>query len=303
MLLKFLKSVVSPKRPENPIHPVSDQNLMTIITPPHTLYLAHLLWRTLTLREFQVQINVGEFMGDFSNSRFIVLCPQVFARLPASYIAFQMEQTDTHWFDSRYLSLLKNTGVVILDYSKRNIPYLIGQGIDPQRIRAAQLTVFNGYRDFLIGQGLASPMAADKEYDVLFYGGINERRFHFLSRLEREFRLKVAVGIFGSSLYELIARSRVVVNIHILDQSPLESTRLFEALSLGARLVSESAHDLSDYADLDKHVPFVPVNDTEAMVKAIRANLQPIGNPNMEHPLSPDDNFAQAVDWAMSQLG
>lgn len=294
MLLNFLKKVVTP---------TTSENLMTIITPPHTLYLAHLLWHTLVVRGFQVQINVGEFVGDFSKSRFIVLCPQVFGRLPASYIAFQMEQIGTHWFDSRYLSLLKNPGVVILDYSKRNIPYLIEQGIDPHRIKAAQLTVINGYNDFLVGQGLASPMAVDKEYDVLFYGGINERRFHFLSRLDREYRLKIAVGIFGSPLYGLIARSRVVVNIHIFDQSPLESTRLFETLSLGARLVSESAHDLLDYADLDKQVSIVPINDTEAIIQAVRANLQSIETHKMARPLLPDDNFANAVTWAISQLG
>lgn len=303
MLIDLLKTIIRPSNTSRKIHSCHNHGTVTIITPPHTLYLSHLLLHTLATKGFQVHINIGEFLGDFNGSYFVVLCPQVFKRLPASFLAFQMEQAGSNWFDAHYISLLKNNSVTILDYSAQNIPYLIEQGIESDHIGLAQLTTIDRYRDLLIKRQLISPIAPDKEYEVLFYGGINERRFRHLSRLDQEFRLKVAVGIFGPPLYELIERSRIVVNIHILDQSPLESTRIFEALSLGTHVVSESAPDLADYVGIEKHVSFVPINSIDEMIKSITARLQRSDTTKDSNPLSPSEGFSKAIDRAIYQLG
>ena len=221
---------------------------VVIITPPHTVFLAHLIFKYFLDQGISASVNVGEYNGRFDGHYFVVVCPQVFKRLPDSFIAFQMEQAGTHWFGQQYIEILKNPGVRILEYSSQNLPFLTNCGVPLQHVRVAQPTVFPDYASFLRQQALLAQGTPEKEYDILFYGGINERRFQILAELMRHFRLKVAVGVFGPALYGLILRSRTIVNIHIAESSPLESTRIFESLSLGGYVVSEDSPDSGDFA-------------------------------------------------------
>lgn len=278
-----------------------------IITPPHTVYLAHLVFKYFSSQGFGASINIGEYSAEDRESLFIVLCPQVFKRLPDSFIAFQMEQAGTHWFDPGYLAILKNPRVRVLEYSSRNLPFLIEQGVPEQHIRTAQLTQFPEYGAFLRQNNYIPADPPVKDFDVLFYGGINERRFKALSKIDNHFHTKVAVGIFGPPLYDLILRSRTVLNIHIHDASPLESTRIFEALSIDTPVVSESSPDLGDYIGLDTCVKFAPAGNTDALLQAIDATLQgenPLsGHPDRQAHSLAYSQFCQSLEWAAAELG
>ena len=55
----------------------------------------------------------------------------------------------------------------------------------------------------------------EENIDVLFYGAVNERRGRALQRMkDRGLRTVVAFGAYGAERDALIARSRIVVNIH-----------------------------------------------------------------------------------------
>lgn len=309
MIGKILKDLIWPRN--SPRVPGLLDRLqtfgITILTPPHTLYLAHLLMERLRRLEFLARIHVGEFKGDFQESLFIVLCPQVFKKVPDSYIAFQMEQGSGYWFDEHYLDRLRNPKIRILDYSSRNVPFLIRAGIDPERVRVGQLCPFWDYLSFLRDQGHLSHAVPEKEYDVFFYGGINERRFHFLSKINEKFKMKVAVGVFGAPLYDLILKSKVLVNLHVNDYSLLESTRIFESLSMKAKVVSEPSKDLEDYSGLERLVNFSESNQPPDIIETVR-HLLDQNEIQKEEGMSKYENatadqFSDALVWAMKGLG
>lgn len=309
MIVNLLKKIAYPGHAAMAYESNSGEarSAVTIMTPPHATYVAHLLFVCLNRMGLAPNIHVGEFLGDFKKSLFVLLCPQVFKRLPASYIAFQMEQGGSDWFNEDYLTILRNPNIRILDYSSRNIQYLISKNIPSEHIRIAQLCPFPGYLSYLQKSGKLESIAPEREYDVLFYGGINERRFHLLTCINANFRSKIAVGVFGPPLYDLIRRSKIVVNLHVYEHSPLESTRIFESLSLGARLVSELSPDVGDYTDLIDFVSFVSVDQVLEIIDKITYLL---GADELPHTDSLEvyarkrfEEFYRSVLWAVEELG
>lgn len=305
MLLSVLKkSLFAGKAPseadiKNPA-PQDVSPRVLIITPPHTVFLAHLIFKCFFDQGILATVNIGEYNGKFDGRFFVVVCPQVFKRLPDSFIAFQMEQAGTHWFGQQYIEILKNPRIRILDYSSQNLPFLADHGIPLQHVRVAQPTIFPDYASFLRQQGFLAPHSPAKEYDILFYGGINERRFLILAELMRHFRLRVAVGVFGPELYELILRSRMIVNIHIAESSPLESTRIFESLSLGAKVVSEDSPDSGDFGRLTNAISLVRPGKVEALIEAIEGGLE--GTSPLSTATHNIDAFSASVKWAANEL-
>ena len=78
------------------------------------------------------------------------------------------------------------------------------------------------------------------DFDVLFYGSFNARRQKILDALrDRGLTVKAVFGVFGADLDQLIARSKVVINIHFYDNGRLEMIRLFDLLANGRTIVSE----------------------------------------------------------------
>lgn len=80
----------------------------------------------------------------------------------------------------------------------------------------------------------------EKDIDVLFFGSQNARRKAVLAECER-IGLKVvnAFGVFGSRLDDLIARSRVVLNLHFYQESMFEYCRVIPLMHKRALVVSE----------------------------------------------------------------
>lgn len=61
----------------------------------------------------------------------------------------------------------------------------------------------------------------------------------------------------------------MVVNLHYYEGALLETTRIYECLSLGVPLVSETSVDRAEHAALDGAVRFVPVGDLPALLQAL----------------------------------
>ena len=86
------------------------KNPILILTKPHTIYVAKMLEEGLKARNINVQVEVDQKRKVFSNSYYIVICPQVFKYLPPKHrlISFQLEQRVSEWFDEEYLNNVRD---------------------------------------------------------------------------------------------------------------------------------------------------------------------------------------------------
>jgi hypothetical protein len=214
----------------------------------------------------------------------------MFTHLPPGEkrIVFQMEQTvSDRWFDARYLSILENSRAV-LDYSLANLAYLAERKIAYPHVFHVPL---GAVTDYAQARGLeSSKPRAPNEPTVLFYGDVNSpRRQQYLEALKVVYNVRIIGNLFGAELQAAIAEAQVVVNIHYYEGALLESTRIFECVSLGVQVVSETAADIDDYPGLDAAVHFVPVGDVQAMVRAVGSALI-----QLDHGAGPDDEVRTA---------
>jgi hypothetical protein len=86
------------------------------------------------------------------------------------------------------------------------------------------------------------PFKPFPDIDVLFYGSINERRKATLQRMrELGLRVEVVFNCFGQQLEPLIARSKVILNVHFYDPGLFESSRVVPLIHQGACVLSEQS--------------------------------------------------------------
>jgi hypothetical protein len=78
------------------------------------------------------------------------------------------------------------------------------------------------------------------DIDVLFFGKVNPRRMVILDAIMRAgIRLHVADAIYLSDRDALVARAKIVLNVHAADDSSLEMARIAYALANRRALVTE----------------------------------------------------------------
>jgi hypothetical protein len=120
------------------------------------------------------------------------------------------------------------------DYSQTNINFLNDQGI-------LNVKFFNiGYHPKL---SRIKKMEI-QDIDILFYGSVNERRLEVINKL-KSFGINVSVvfGVYGQQRDELIARSKIILNIHRYDLKIFEIVRVFYLMANSKAVVSEIAAD------------------------------------------------------------
>jgi len=149
------------------------------------------------------------------------------------YIPFQFEQLDTKegWFSDTILAILKGASQV-WDYSSINIEFLRQQGVTAQHVPI-------GYHPDLA----VVPKAEEKDIDVLFYGSVNDRRKELMERLARKCNAQFIAGAFAQERDELIARSKIVLNLHYYQTKIMESVRIAHLLNNGVFVISEDSAD------------------------------------------------------------
>ncbi len=253
-----------------PISLKSTQHI-TIITPKHTLYVAHSLEKALT--EINISVNISHMYSTSTDDGqiHIVICPQIFSNLPENFVAFQMEQTiNPRWFSDKYIALLKRA-IAVMDYSITNIEYLLQQGIPYQKLFYVPISSHQRYTEYLNNHGYnLQHNKKEASIDVLFYGDPNcERRLNYLQQLSQNFNIYIASEVFGTDLIHLIQRAKIVINIHYYENALLETTRLYEALSLGTPVISETSTDIHHHNILSNLIDFTPLGDINAMADRI----------------------------------
>ncbi|EPY4525536.1 GT99 family glycosyltransferase N-terminal domain-containing protein [Klebsiella quasipneumoniae] len=256
----------------SPATPFVDTGTVRILATQHTLFVAHLIEKNLLDCGIKVHVSTAYSVEQDMGQMHIVVCPQMFKQLPRNYIAFQMEQSvNSRWFTDEYFSRLNNA-VAIFDYSLKNIEYLLDKGIPYQKLFYMPISSFPDYPAHLADNGyVLDDQKGDIHADVLFYGDPNcERRKAYLQELKKHFNVTVASEVFGDKLTRMVKNAKVVVNIHYYENALLETTRLYETISLGTPVVSESSSDIVEHEDLQDVIDFCPIGDIPAMVEKIQ---------------------------------
>ncbi|MDO5290470.1 MAG: class I SAM-dependent methyltransferase [Pseudomonadota bacterium] len=248
-----------------------------ILATPHTAYVAHALLAALARAGMPAQIVAESDSGDWPLDLYFVVCPQMFKRLPPGEkrVAFQMEQTvSSRWFTPDYLGVLENS-LAALDYAHTNIANLADYGIVYPHVYLLPIGGMAGYAQWLSSTLGQPPAEADETCDVLFYGDANApRRRRLLAAIGQRFKLRVVGNAFGADMHRALAGAKVVVNLHYYEGALLETTRIYECLSLGKAVVSETAADQAEHACLDGVVRFAPVDDVPALLEALAQAVQ-----------------------------
>ncbi|MBI3499005.1 MAG: glycosyltransferase family 1 protein [Proteobacteria bacterium] len=159
--------------------------------------------------------------------------PGYFDRLPADAVIFNLEQIfpGSPWLEPHYVELLRRFEV--WDYSQRNLDELRRLGIDNCR---------------LCGIGYASCLTripeAVEDIDVLHYGSMNAHRRSVLAGLvERGAVVRHVFGVFGEDRDRLIARSKIVLNMHFYEGRVFEIVRVSYLLANRRFVVCEYGTD------------------------------------------------------------
>ena len=149
--------------------------------------------------------------------------------VPPGSILYNLEQLDGANLSASYYELAARHQV--WDYSLRNI-----EKWKTIRCLRPPVHVPLGYVPEL-SRIQASPT---QDIDVLFYGSLNERRTGILKALKDSgVKVHTVFGVYGKERDELIARSKIVLNIHFYDAKVFEIVRLSYLLANSKAVVSE----------------------------------------------------------------
>lgn len=181
-------------------------------------------------------------------------------------IPIATEQPGTPWF---YLSaIFCRPAPLTLDINASGVTALRRIGIPAERLALGGVPSM-----------VADPV--ERDIDVLFLGGSTPRRRSVLSALApllsrhrseiRLFRFTSPVHggvpglVFGRDKYDLLARSRILVNVHRDDASPgyFEWARMVEAMANGTTVVTEPS---AGFAPLEPGVHFLSTGDIAGTV-------------------------------------
>lgn len=245
-----------------------------ILGTKHTAFITELLKHSLSDMGLECSVKLRDIKpgGSLRSSfllydrsiPYIIVCPQYLKTLPKCFSVFQMEQINSSaWLDDAYLSILRKAETVF-DYSHKNIAALSMYPELAPKLRYLPVD----YNVQMLQK--AQNITETKEYDVAFYGAVNSRREEMLKPIADRFNTKILKNVFGDELYSELRKAKVVVNIHFYEDALLETTRLYEVLSLGESvIVSEKSSDSFEDERLKDTVDFVDIGDSEAMVRRV----------------------------------
>ena len=243
---------------------VKKKQKIVILATKYVMFIANLLSNALQEIGIKTEIIRKQPLFGYNNLPHIVIAPQSFRKLPKNYIAYQVEQLEAStWFTDEYRRILENS-IAIFDYSKRNIEFL-------EKIYLDKRIFFLPISPTLKLLDKFDIPVDKKEYDITFYGGTDtERRQQILKVLSNKYNLRVLQKTFGNTLYRELSKSKIVINIHNFDDSLLETTRIFELLSLNSSvIISEKAIDQYEHCYLEELVEFVDIGDVSALMSKI----------------------------------
>jgi hypothetical protein len=152
---------------------------------------------------------------------------------PAGAILYNLEQIyeGSPWLTAELLAAFR--AHTVWDYSRANIAALARHGV-------TALHAPVGYVPALT----RIPLAPVPDIDVLFIGSLADRRLQILQALERQGARVVAIyGRYGRERDSLIARAKIVLNIHFHPAKVFEIVRVSYLLANRCFVISETGSD------------------------------------------------------------
>lgn len=163
--------------------------------------------------------------------------------LPSDSILYNFEQVSCG--DIGHLESLAKK-YTLWDYARPNVSEWATKGIEAKHVPM-------GY----VSEMTRIPQKTE-DIDVLFYGSMNERRRDVIDKL-RSAGLHVIVCVnscYGETLNRVMARAKVILNVHYFASQIFEITRVGYALANKKAVVSEESAD--DYPQLKNGLHIVP---------------------------------------------
>lgn len=179
-----------------------------------------------------VALNINRIVTEATN--IIIGChlfgPSVIDQVPKSSIVINTEQIyadETIWNKNifQWVSRFETW-----DYSEKNLIRL--KEIGAKNVKLLRI----GYHKNLA----RIAMAENQDIDVLFYGSMVDRRRKIIESLQSSgCNVKVLFGVYGRERDALIARSKVILNIHQFKSQIFEIVRVFYLMTNAKAVVGE----------------------------------------------------------------
>lgn len=167
----------------------------------------------------------------------LIFCGHLLLSIEPNSIIYNTEQISDEWLERNknykgYIDIMKQAKEV-WDYSRNNIEELKKYGIVARLVEV-------GYMPSMT-KDLPN---IDPDIDVLFYGSTScDRRRTILEELKRKCKTEVAYGVYGDDLDKLIARSKIVLNMHFYETAVHEIFRTSYLMANRKQIVSETSSD------------------------------------------------------------
>jgi hypothetical protein len=147
------------------------------------------------------------------------------------WIPYQLEQLSeaNERLNPHWLQVLRQAPL-IWDYDPANIAYLEARGIHTAKL------VPIGFHPALRTIGRRA-----LDIDVLHYGSMSDRRRRIIDTLQKHCRAQHVFGVYGAARDELIARAKIVLNVHAYESAIFEQVRVSYLLNNGRCVVSEES--------------------------------------------------------------
>jgi O-methyltransferase/8-demethyl-8-(2,3-dimethoxy-alpha-L-rhamnosyl)tetracenomycin-C 4'-O-methyltransferase len=169
-----------------------------------------------------------------------LLTPSDMSMLPTETIIYNLEQLGSEHLSDAYYELADK--YQIWDYSPLNI--------DKWRQRECAFIpqlVEIGYVPELRRIPAEAAQDVEQDIDVLFYGSVNEHRLNILKQLQDAgVKVHPVFGVYGKERDALIARSKLVLNVHFYATNLFEIVRVSYLLANSKAVVSEMSPDIGE---------------------------------------------------------
>lgn len=160
---------------------------------------------------------------------------------PKNFIVYQLGQSTSNCFTPDYISLLEKSKF-IWDFSIKN--YCNYPTVPLKNVFYAPFPLY-------LDNTIKSKSYDECKYDILFYGGINERRLNILADLKKKYNnIKIEYAVFGSQKEQYINDSKIIINLHYYEDCALETFRINEILNYNKIVITEKC-GTGDWYNMD----------------------------------------------------
>lgn len=224
------------------------------------------------------------------------------AQVTGDYIIYQTEQltaNDSLFVDFAYIELLKHFPV--WDYSQHNVDFLKTHSVYAKHVpigyhpclsnivRGESVTQIGGGKngkqrvDYAAWSG---EMPSSTDIDVCFFGSMNPRRQRIIDKLksiyipgkltdgmdvERKLTVAAFTG-YGAFRDRVIARSKIVLNMHYYDSAIFEIFRVAPLLANRKLVVSETGSDKALEAQYEQALSFCSYDELVDRITGLLSN-------------------------------